>query len=89
MSAFGVNAMAVNLFQDLKKVQEEGVGSKGRVQSQQWCKPPLGWIKINIDASRRVDYDFIGASFVIRNEEGCFMRARACQIRGRMQPMEG
>lgn len=89
MSAFGVKAMIVNLFQDWKRVQEDGSRSKSRVQMQQWCKPPQGWIKINIDASCRVDYYFIGAGCVVRDENGCFMRARTCQIRGRMQAKEG
>lgn len=89
ISTFGVNAMAMNCFQDWKKAQEDGTGSKERTQLQQWCKPPPGWIKINIDASCRVDYDFIGAGCVARDEKGCFVRARTCRIGGRMQAKEG
>lgn len=66
MSAFGINAMAVNLFRDWNRVQEDGSGSKSRVQMQQWCKLPPEWIKIKIDVSCRVDYDFIGAGCVVR-----------------------
>ncbi|XP_074347454.1 uncharacterized protein LOC141686311 [Apium graveolens] len=89
MSTFGVNAMAMNLFQDWQKAQEEGPESKKRPQLQQWCKPPPGWIKINIDASCRVDYDFIGAGCVVWDDNGCFVRARTCRIGGRMQAKEG
>ncbi|KAL8156219.1 hypothetical protein AgCh_001348 [Apium graveolens] len=88
MSSFGVNAMAMSLFQDWRKAQEKGNECQSRGQMQQWCKPPPGWIKINIDASCRVDYDFIGAGCVVRNEKGEFMRTRACQIGGRMQAKE-
>ncbi|KAL8101548.1 hypothetical protein AgCh_033450 [Apium graveolens] len=73
---------------DWRKAHEKGNECQSRGQMQQWCKPPPGWIKINIDASCRVDYDFIGAGCVVRNEKGEFMHSRACQIGGRMQAKE-
>ncbi|XP_074352545.1 uncharacterized protein LOC141691680 [Apium graveolens] len=81
--------MAINLFQDCKRAQEDGASVNGRDQVQNWCKLPPGWIKVNIDASCRVDCDFIGASCVVRDENGNFLWARICRVRGRMQAREG
>ncbi|KAL8112200.1 hypothetical protein AgCh_019768 [Apium graveolens] len=71
MSSFGVNAMAMSLFQDWRKAQEKGNEYQSRGQMQQWCKPLT-----------------VGAGCVVRNEMGEFMRARACQIGGRIQAKE-
>lgn len=70
-------------------MQDEGSSSKGSVQAQQWCKPPPCWIKINTDASCRVGHNFTSAGCVVRDEEGGFMRARACRLTGGGQPREG
>lgn len=84
-TVFGVKSMALNLLADWKRMNE-GV-RKGRVtgmiQHKEWCKPPDGWIKINVDAACRRDSEYIGVGCVVRNHKGEFLRARANKFRNR------
>ena len=65
MSVFGVNAMISHLLQDWERAQTKKTTSVVWVQLRKWCKPPHGWIKVNVDASCRVGVDYIGAGCVI------------------------
>lgn len=51
-SGFGVKAMSLNMMTDWNRAREEE--EKYRTQqgnTPSWCKPPEGWIKINVDAA--------------------------------------
>ena len=54
-----------------------------RVQLRKWCKPPQGWIKVNVDEACRVGVHYIGAECVIRDEHDQFLRVRTNKIKDR------
>lgn len=58
------------------------------MQVRKWCKPPQGWIKINVDAAYRTDARYLGAGCVMRDEQGQFLRARASRIGSCMSARE-
>ena len=70
MSVFGVKSMALNMRSDWSKVRE--VDDQRETQRQRrvntWCKPPLQWIKINIDAACDTEGGLIGLGCVIRDD---------------------
>ncbi|XP_074378135.1 uncharacterized protein LOC141719654 [Apium graveolens] len=82
--------MALNLLEYWKRMNE--VVSTGRgtyiIQHNRWCKPPDGWIKINIDAACCRDSEYIRVGCVVHNDKGEFLRARSNIIRNRGQPRE-
>ncbi|XP_017256601.1 uncharacterized protein LOC108226171 [Daucus carota subsp. sativus] len=82
--------MALNMLQEWKKAQEETCksGTGVHVHTRQWCPPPEGWIKINIDASCRQDSEYVGVGCVVRNERGEFLRARTTLVQGRSYARE-
>lgn len=90
VSVFGVKSMALNLLAEWRNATEVDKIKRGAgiVQTKRWCKPPDGWIKINIDAACRSNSDFIGVGCVVRNERGEFLRARTNMIRIRGQARE-
>lgn len=87
---FGVKVMTFNLLTDRWKTREENC--KKRVQqpvsNRVWYKPPLGWIKINVDASRKQGSKFIGVGCVILDNIRRFLQARSNAIIGNMQPRD-
>ncbi|XP_017250744.2 uncharacterized protein LOC108221372 [Daucus carota subsp. sativus] len=91
VSAFGVQSMALGLLQEWQSSQEElGGGGRNRASSanRQWCKPPEGWIKVNIDAACHAQQGYIGIGSVARDENGQFLRASGRRIQGRWKPRE-
>lgn len=68
MSVFGVNVMVSNLLHDWKRAQEKKNGNKTGTQQTNWCKPLQGWIKINVDATCREEYDYTRAGCIIRDD---------------------
>ena len=54
MSAFGVQAAAMSLLDDWRKVYPRGAPSvSGRnISLKRWSRPAQGWVKINTDAAR-------------------------------------
>lgn len=55
---------------------------------RKWCKPPDGWIKVNTDAACHLRTGRMGVGCIIRDDRGCFIRARSKVIQGRLQPRE-
>ena len=90
MSTFGVKTMAVNMLSEWKRAREEDERTQisARLSSKQWCKPPDGWIKINVEATCQQNTAYIGVGCVVRDDVGGFLRARACRIRSRAYARE-
>lgn len=81
-TAFGVRAAAVNLLSDWSRAREIEHTRRHQMQEEsRWSKPPVGWVKVNVDAAVFSD-NTIGFGSVIRNEEGQFLRARSGRIAG-------
>lgn len=90
VSAFRVQSMAVGLLQEWQQSQE-GVGSKqGRIDSsgRRWCRPPEGWVKVNIDAACHDQQGSIGVGCVVRDDNGQFLRALGSKVMGRWRARE-
>lgn len=68
--------------------EDRGKKGVGIVRHKTWCRPPEGWIKINIDAACHQGSEFIGAGCLARNDRGRFISARANKSRGRGQARE-
>lgn len=88
LSVFGVRALAMNLLADWNRAKEKSIKHLHQQSAgkQHWGKPPVGWIKVNVDASWRRGDDFIGVGCVMRDDWGKFLQARSSRIRGKMQP---
>lgn len=41
-----------------------------------WCKPPPGWVKINIDAACKPSDQFVKIGCISRDDSGAFLCAR-------------
>lgn len=90
ISGFGVKHMAMNLMTDWTnaRAKEEQHSERSAVQKQTWCKPPEGWVKVNIDAACYPECDYITVGCVMRDECGMFLRARSNVISGVRTPLE-
>ncbi|XP_074378029.1 uncharacterized protein LOC141719551 [Apium graveolens] len=88
-SAFGVKASAVNLLHDEHEAQViEGGGNQNVVTGERvWFKPPLGWVKVNVDATI-FQNGFIGVGCVLRDTHGQFLGARCKRVEGAWRPRE-
>lgn len=80
--------MVSHMFQEWQRVQGDPKTDKGQLQSRKWCKLPAGWSKINVDASYQSGATHIGAGCIVRDDQGCFIRARAARIRGGVSARE-
>lgn len=90
MSVFGVRSMATVILQEWEQIQEKDGRGQGGVQKQNrgWCKPPEGWVKINIDAACCSQTGEVGVACVVRNDRGEFIRARINGFRGSTRARE-
>ncbi|XP_074327164.1 uncharacterized protein LOC141665080 [Apium graveolens] len=90
MSVFGTKSVAINLLEDWKRAQQEKVKCTPTINSRSrcWQKPPVGWVKINIDAATFMQDNSIGIGGVIRDDRGDFVRAMCQQVEGLWQPRE-
>lgn len=88
-SVFGVKAAALNLLTDWKEARLDDMKKSKQVQAciKRWSKPPVGWIKINLDAAIFPE-GFIGVGIVIRDSHGDFVRAICSHIEGAWQPRD-
>ncbi|XP_074356254.1 uncharacterized protein LOC141695952 [Apium graveolens] len=77
VSVFGIKSVALNLLTDWRRMMEENGGKKGGAYARYtvWCKPPEGWIKVNIDATCHQGSEFTGIGCVTRDDRGRFIRA--------------
>lgn len=57
-------------------------------QTRRWCKPPEGWIKINIYDVYQDQTGKIWIACIIRDDHGDFLRARSNRHRGKRQVRE-
>ncbi|XP_074374534.1 uncharacterized protein LOC141714940 [Apium graveolens] len=89
-SPFGVRSRACSMFTEWQRAREENSGPNMKQQgvSRSWCKPPAGWIKINVDAACTQNSQQVGVGCIIRDEGGNFLRARSTVLPGRLQPRE-
>lgn len=83
-SVFGVRARACNMLADWNRAKEEINKGSGQQRShgRRWCKPPIGWIKINIDATCLPGTSQVGVGCIVRDARGHFIRARSAKIQG-------
>lgn len=90
MSVFGIKAMALNLVADWKRARQTEATKRNTTNSQcrTWCRPQEGWVKINLDASFYAGTDTIGIGCVVRDDRGCFLRARTNVLQGTTQVRE-
>lgn len=90
MSIFGIKAMELNLVSDWKRARQTEVLGKTVAPGhcKTWCKPQEGWIKINLDASFYEGAGRIGIGCVVRDDRGCFLRARTNVLPGTTQIRE-
>lgn len=84
MSVFGVRTMGLNMLAEWSRAQEiaEKSVDRTRSRSKSWCKPPEGWVKINVDAAFYPGSERIGVGCVMRDDRGKFIRARMNTARG-------
>ncbi|KAL6520972.1 hypothetical protein OROGR_017541 [Orobanche gracilis] len=52
----------------------------------EWSAPPLGYIKVNIDATIFSNYNIVGCGVVARDTEGEFIAWRHTRMRGHWNP---
>lgn len=78
MSPFGVQAQARNMLDDWREAVKDKQKHGPIVHSspRRWRTPPLGYVKINIDAATFVKTKHIGVGSVARDDQGRFLRAR-------------
>lgn len=89
ISVFGIRQMAVNLLSNWNRANEHEIQHQNKqVQIKIWTKPIQGWIKININAACDPADDFVGIGCVVRDANGCFLRARNEVIRGARSPRD-
>lgn len=76
--------MALNMLADWNQAQTIAVKGSNKIitRNSSWCKPPDGWIKINVDAACHPGSSHIGVGCVIRDDGGRFMRARMNTVQG-------
>ncbi|KAL8105152.1 hypothetical protein AgCh_029083 [Apium graveolens] len=74
--------MALKMLADWNQAQTIAVkrSDKTITRNSSWCKPPEGWIKINVDDACHPGS--IGVGCVMRDGDGRFMRARMNTIQG-------
>lgn len=90
LSVFGVRSMAMSLLQEWQQSRENAEQGNRRLKQQgrKWCKPPEGWVKINLDAACQNQTGEIGVACVVRDDRGEFLRARSNKMYGNMQARE-
>lgn len=90
ISGFGVKHMAFNLMADWNsaRAREEQHSERAVVRKQTWCKPPEGWVKVNIDAACHPGCDYIYVGCLVRDEGGLFLQVRSNIINGTRTPKE-
>lgn len=92
MSAFGIKANALNMLADWKKAHENQstpAGSRGgQIACRKWEKPPVDWVKINVDAALFEDIGSIGLGSIVRGAEGRFIAAMSRRRAGLIPPRE-
>lgn len=90
MSSFGVQAHARNLLYDWRRMLQDKQKNNIVVQAstRTWSPPPPGYVKVNIDAAVFTETKHMGVGAVIRDEHGCFLRARGRQFPADFLPKE-
>ena len=68
----------------VRQIVQHSVNVQG--QSQKWDKPPVGFLKCNIDADILDQGVAMGAGFVMRNNEGAVVYCGCWKIRGSFSP---
>lgn len=89
-SSFGVKSRMYSMLTEWNRAREDLQQQKVNELTRRrvWCKPPPGWIKINIDAACMRRTGQMGVGYVVRDEGGQFVRARSQVIQGSLQPRE-
>lgn len=65
----------------MKRAQQEKVAGRGHTEGsnvpRSWEKPPLNWVKINVDAALFGSENCIGLGMIVRDAAGNFIMARS------------
>lgn len=79
----------MNLLQDWREAQEAGRKAKSQSAADVriWTKPPMGWVKVNVDAAVFQDGS-IGVGSVVRDMYGQFLSARCRRVNVAWQARE-
>jgi ribonuclease HI len=51
-----------------------------------WKKSPMGWVKVNCDASLNLAMFRVGLGVAIRDHDGCLIAAKSLSIEGAVDP---
>lgn len=78
----------MNMLADWNRARkDERIGQTQRyTNSHAWCKPPMGWIKINTDATCRQEAGTISLGCVITDDKGDFVQARSSLVQVNYPP---
>lgn len=90
VSEFGIQAMAMNMLNEWRQkcVNSSKVAVTTTGGSRRWCRPQLGWIKVNTDAAVFMEWNTTGVGSVIRDDCGQFIRARNQKLQALYSPRE-
>lgn len=61
--------------------------ARSNIADRVWSKPPVGFLKVNIDASPSLEH--VGIDAVCRDSDGHFIAAKTWQIPGRVEALHG
>ncbi|KAL8146785.1 hypothetical protein AgCh_004503 [Apium graveolens] len=75
-----------------KRAQQEKVVERGTTEAsnapRSWEKPPLNWVKINVDVSLLGSENCIGIRMIVRDTAGNFIMARSRKQENLVPPRE-
>ncbi|KAL8104841.1 hypothetical protein AgCh_028856 [Apium graveolens] len=81
VSVFGLKAAAMNMLMEWKRAQQEKVVERGTTEAsnapRSWEKPPLNWVKINVDVALFGSDNCIGFGMIVRDAAGNLIMARS------------
>lgn len=87
---FGVREQTCNIIADWNRTRDEKSATmrNQRNRVRVWCKPPDGWIKVNLDAACITCASQVGVDCVARYDCGRFLHAKTAVLQGQFQPRE-
>ncbi|KAL5778263.1 hypothetical protein ACOSP7_011189 [Xanthoceras sorbifolium] len=75
-------AWSISFLSDLDSAVPSPVASRRAAELPRWTRPAEGWLKLNVDASLRVDSCLVGLGVVVRNSNGDFMAGLSRKLVG-------
>ncbi|KAL5808584.1 hypothetical protein ACOSQ3_029275 [Xanthoceras sorbifolium] len=75
-------AWSISFLSDLDSVVPPPMASRKKAEFTRWSRPAEGWLKLNVDASLRVDSCLVGLGAVVRDSNGDFMAGLSHKLVG-------